>query len=139
MRLQILRLFGAKIDHGVRIRHDVKIHWPWKLEIGQSSWVGEGAWILNLEPVIIGANTCISQEVLLCTGSHDRNSPTFEFDNAPIQIEDGCWVGARATILRGTKIGEGAVIGAAALVTSDVPPNSMVLHPRAESSKRAQR
>ncbi|EJZ11340.1 hypothetical protein [Mycolicibacterium vaccae] len=116
LRIFLLRKFGASIGNGVNLRHNVRIHWPWKLHVGDYSWVGENTWILNLEPVTIGANVCISQDVLLCTGSHDRRSPTFEFDNAPITIEDGAWVAARATVLRGSVIQHDAVVGATALV-----------------------
>jgi putative colanic acid biosynthesis acetyltransferase WcaF len=123
----VLRLFGAKIAAGVLVRHEVKIHWPWKLAIGRNSWVGEDVWILNLEDVTIGSNTCISQGVLLCTGSHDRRSATFEFDNAPIAVGDSVWVAARATVLRGVRIGDGATVGATALVTADVPAGTTVL------------
>ena len=133
VRIAILRRFGAEIGEGVIVRHRVRIHWPWKLSVGDNSWVGEGVWILNLEPVRIGSNVCVSQDVLLCTGSHDRHSPTFEFDNAPITVEDDAWVAARATVLRGCTIGRGAVIGATALVTADVPAHEVVLAPRAES------
>lgn len=129
VRITLLRLFGAQIGSGTLVRHEVKIHWPWKLEIGNHTWIGESAWILNLEPVKIGSNTCISQGVLLCTGSHDRRSPTFEFDNAPITIGDSVWIAARATILRGVNISDGATIGATALVTRDVPAGSTVLSP----------
>jgi putative colanic acid biosynthesis acetyltransferase WcaF len=72
--------------------------------------------------------------VLLCTGSHDRTSASFEFDNAPIRVEDGAWVAARATVLRGVTIGRDAVVGATALVTRDVPPQGVVLAPRAQST-----
>lgn len=128
-RATILRLFGAEVGSGVRIRHDVTIHWPWKLAIGDNSWVGAGAWILNLEPVRIGSNTCISQQVLLCTGSHQHQSESFEFDNGPIEIGDRVWVAVRATVLRGVRIGDGALVGACALVTHDVAPNETVLAP----------
>ena len=131
LRLNILRAFGARLGHGVVIRHDVKIHLPWKLSVGDHSWIGEGVWMLNLEPVTIGSQTCISQGVLLCTGSHSRFSPSFEFDNAPIEIGDGAWVAARATILRGVTIGANAVVGATALVTRDVDPGDLVLAPQA--------
>jgi putative colanic acid biosynthesis acetyltransferase WcaF len=114
----------------VLIRHDVRIHWPWKLSVGSDSWIGERAWILNLEPVTIGSNVCISQEAMLCTGSHDRHSATFEFDNAPIVVGDGAWIALRATVLRGVTIGAGAVIGASALVVDDVAPNAVVVAPR---------
>ncbi len=131
LRVAVLRAFGAEIGRDVVFRHRVRVHWPWKLRVGDGSWVGEGVWILNLERVDIGSNVCISQEVLLCTGSHDRESPTFEFDNAPITVGDDVWVATRATVLRGCVIGNGAVVGATALVTSDVAPNSTVLAPRA--------
>ncbi|MFD1506965.1 putative colanic acid biosynthesis acetyltransferase [Georgenia yuyongxinii] len=130
VRAVILRMFGATVGDRVLVRHRVRIHWPWKLTIGDDSWVGEGAWILNLEPVTIGSNVCISQDVLLCTGSHDHRSPTFEFDNGPITIGDGAWVAARATVLRGVRVGPGAVVGATALMTSDVPAGATVLAPR---------
>lgn len=129
-RVAALRAFGAQIADGVLIRHRVRIHWPWKLTIGADSWLGEGVWILNLELVVIGANVCISQDVLLCTGSHDRRSPSFEFDNAPITVEDGSWVATRATratVLRGVTIGREGVVGATALVTADVAPHQRVL------------
>ncbi len=126
-RIMGLRIFGARIGAGVLIRHQVKIHWPWKLEVGANSWIGEEVWILNLERVTIGSNTCISQGVLICTGSHDRRSPTFEFDNAPIVIGDSVWVATRATVLRGTRIGDGVTIGATVVATGDVPPETTLL------------
>lgn len=89
VRVRILRSFGARIGDDVLIRQRVRVHWPWKLSVGSAVWIGEGAWFLNLEPVTIGSNVCISQEALLCTGSHQRSSPTLEFDNGPIHVEDG--------------------------------------------------
>lgn len=127
VRVRILRVFGAQIGEGTIIRADVKIHWPWKLRVGDHTWIGEEAWILNLEPVTIGANTCISQGVFICTGSHDRRSSTFEFDNAPITIGDSVWIATRAAVLRGVHIADGATVGAAALVTRDVATNETVL------------
>lgn len=134
LRAAILRLFGARIGPGVLIRHDVHIHWPWKLSIGPNSWVGVGTRLLNLEDIFIGSNVCISQDTLLCTGSHHADDPAFEFDNAPIRIEDGAWVATRATVLRGVTIGKGALVGATALVTKDVPAGVRVLAPRAETT-----
>lgn len=136
VRVAILRAFGASIGEGVLIRHRVRIHWPWKLTVGSGSWIGEGAWLLNLEPITIGADVCISQEVLLCTGSHDRHSPTFEFDNVPIVIEDGAWVAARATVLRGVTVGARATVAATALVVDDVRPDAVVRAPVAADGGR---
>jgi putative colanic acid biosynthesis acetyltransferase WcaF len=129
LRCAILRALGAQLGEGVLIRHDVRIQWPWKLTMGDNSWLGVGATVVNLEHLTIGSNVCISQEAFICTGSHDFRSPVFEFDNAPIVIEDGVWVAARAVVLRGVTIGARSVVGANALVVKDVPPDSMVSAP----------
>lgn len=126
LRCAILRLFGAQIGNGVLIRHRVTVQWPWKLTIGDNSWVGTGAELANLDNIVIGSDVCISQHVFLCTGSHDRTSETFEFDNAPIVIEDGVWICARSTVLRGVTVGANSVIGATTLVHRDIPADSIV-------------
>lgn len=129
LRIAVLRAFGARIGRNVLLRHRVRIHWPWKLEIGDDTWVGEGTWLLNLEPIRIGSDVCVSQDVLLCTGSHDFRSPTFEFDNGAITVEDGVWIAARSTVLRGVTIGHDAVIGATSLVVRDVEPQALIKAP----------
>ena len=45
---------------------------------------------------------------------------------APVVIEDNVWIGERATILKGVRIGEGSIVAMGAIVTKDVPPNSIV-------------
>jgi putative colanic acid biosynthesis acetyltransferase WcaF len=120
-RVALLRTFGATVGERVFIRHRVRVLWPWKLKVGDDSWIGEDAWILNLEPVRIGSNVCISQGVFLCAGSHDPVSPTFEYDNGPIAVEDEVWLGARTMVLRNVVIGRGAVVPANSRVTRDVP------------------
>ena len=137
VRTRVLRAFGATIGEGVLVRHRVRIHWPWKLTLEDDVWIGEGAWILNLEPVTIGSNTCVSQDVFLCTGSHQFDSDTFEFDNAPITIGSRCWIAARATILRGVTVGDDSLVGACALVVKDVPPGSRITAPQGRAATTA--
>lgn len=136
-RTRILRAFGARIGEGTLIRHGVRIHWPWKLTVGDDTWIGVGAWLLNLEPIEIGSDVCISQQAMLCTGSHRADDPAFEFDNAPVRVADGAWVALRATVLRGVTVGEGSVVGATALVTRDVPAGARVLAPAATQAHPA--
>lgn len=130
LRCAILRLFGAEIGGGVLIKQRVRVQWPWKLSIGDNSWVGTDAEFYNLDTIVIGSDVCISQHAYLCTGSHDRHSPSFEFDNGPIVIENGVWLCARTTVLRGVTIGANSVVGATSLVAADVPPNSIVRPPQ---------
>jgi putative colanic acid biosynthesis acetyltransferase WcaF len=112
----ILRVFGASVGERVLIRHGVKVQWPWKLAIGSDVWIGECAWLLNLEDITIADDVCISQDAFLCTGGHDPKDPTFSFDNARIVIGSGVWVGAKAVILRGTSIDPGTLVPAGAVV-----------------------
>lgn len=121
LRVLMLRMFGADVGKGVLVRHRVRVLWPWKLAIGDHCWIGEGAWLLNLESIELEHDVCISQEALLCTGSHDAKSPTFEYDNAPIRICAGAWVAARATVLRGVTVGPNAVVPAGTVLRSDLP------------------
>jgi putative colanic acid biosynthesis acetyltransferase WcaF len=130
LRCAILRWFGAQIGKGVLIRHAVTVQWPWKLSIGDNSWIGTGAELYNIDDIVIGSDVCISQHAYLCTGSHDRWSPTFEFDNGPIVIDDGAWLCARTTVLRGVTIGSNSVIAATSLIFHDVPPDSIVRPPQ---------
>ena len=126
LRVALLRVFGAKVGPGVLIRHEVRVHWPWKLSIGSDTWIGQGAWLMNLEPITIGSDVCISQNVSLVTGSHKRFAADFAYDNGPISIADGAWLAFGATVLRGVKIGRNSVIGAEALVRADVPSDVLV-------------
>lgn len=114
----ILRAFGAQIGDRVFIRHRVRILWPWKLSIGDDTWVGEDAWILNLETVTIGQNVCVSQSAFLCTGSHDARSETFEYDNGPITIGSGAWIAAGALVLRGSEVPPMVVVPARAVFSA---------------------
>jgi putative colanic acid biosynthesis acetyltransferase WcaF len=126
VRVLLLRLFGADIGRGVLIRHRARVHWPWKLTVGDHSWIGEDVWMMNLEPLEIGSSACLSQGSRLICGSHDRRSPTFEFDNGPIVIGDGVWVAAGCTVLRGAVVGDFAVLAAGAVVSGTVEPFALV-------------
>ncbi len=106
----VLRCFGAAIGEGVRIKHGVKIKFPWRLTVGDFVWLGENCWIDNVAQVKIGSHCCLSQEVYLCTGNHDWGDPAFGLKDMPIDIEEECWIAARATIGPGVTLGRGAVL-----------------------------
>jgi putative colanic acid biosynthesis acetyltransferase WcaF len=126
LRPILLRAFGASVGERVFIRHRIRVLWPWKLTIGDDCWIGEDVWLLNLEPIIVGHDVCLSQGVYLCTGGHNRRSPSMEYNNGPIAIGDGAWLATQALVLRGVSVGVGATVGARALVTRDVPDGAIV-------------
>jgi maltose O-acetyltransferase len=68
----------------------------------------------------------IGPEASILTLGHDPNCPVFADRGGDVVIGDRVWIGYRAIILPGVKIGEGAVIGAGAVVTRDVAPFTIV-------------
>jgi putative colanic acid biosynthesis acetyltransferase WcaF len=122
VRCGMLRLFGAEIGVGVVIKPRVNIHLPWKLRVGDHAWIGEETFILNFEPVRIGAHACISQRAFLCTGNHDFRDPSMPYRNRPINVGDGAWIGAQAFVGPGVTIGDEAVVTAGSVVTKSLPP-----------------
>jgi len=121
LKVTLLRFFGAKVGRGVCVKPQVNIHLPWKLTLGDHTWIGEEAFILNFEPVTIGAHVCISQRAFLCAGNHDFRDPSMKYRNRPITIDDGVWIGAQVFVSPGVVIGNEAVVTAGSIVTKDLP------------------
>ena len=122
VKIWLLRLFGAKIGKGLIIKNNVTIKYPWKLSVGNDVWLGENCWIDNLDYVKIGNNVCISQGALLITGNHDYTKIDFPYRNAPITVEDGAWIGAKAVVAPGVTIKEHSILTIGTICTKDTEP-----------------
>ena len=122
----ILISFGARVGKGLVIKQHVRIKLPWKLTIGDNVWIGESAWIDNIESVSIGSNSCISQGVYFCTGSHDWKSENFDLDAKPIHVGYQCWVGAMSILGPGVSIGNGSIVQMGSVVSKSILDNSIV-------------
>jgi putative colanic acid biosynthesis acetyltransferase WcaF len=120
-RIWALRLFGATIGRGCLVCGGVTVWMPWNLAMGDASTLGPGVEVYNFAPIAIGDQTTISQYTYLCSASHDHTLPHLPLVMFPITIGRGAWVCARAFVGPGTTIGDGAVIGACAVVTRDMP------------------
>ncbi len=76
--------------------------------------------------ITIGDQVAIGPEASILTLGHDPRSPDFADQGGAVHIGSYVWIGYRALILPGVTIGEGAVVGAGAVVTQDVPPYTIV-------------
>ena len=122
LKVGLLKLFGATIGKSVNIKPGVNIKYPWKLRIADYSWVGEGVWIDNLSEVTIGKNVTLSQGALLLTGSHDAAKETFDFMSAPIILEDGVWIAAKAVVFGGVICHTHSILGMNSVAESNLQP-----------------
>lgn len=100
-----------------------------KVTIGRGSFLNFGVWIEASRQVTIGKNVGVGHQVMICTSTHEVGPASGRAGvpyGMPVTIEDGAWIGARATILPGVTIGAGAIVAAGSVVTADVPPNVMM-------------
>ncbi len=83
--------------------------------------------------VVIGQNVLFASNVLVTDSDHvvrpggvpvTRNA---ELVTRPVKIEDNCWIGQNAVILKGVTVGHDSIIGANSVVTCDVPPCSVAV------------
>lgn len=92
------------------------------IAIGNNVVINRNCYLDGRIGLEIGNNISISPEVYIVSMEHDPDSPVFATRGERVIIEDNVWVGARAIITPGIRIGEGAVIGTGAVVTKNINP-----------------
>lgn len=125
IKLFLLRLYGAKIGSGVVIKPHVNIKYPWLLDVGDNVWIGEYVWIDNLAKVTIADNVCVSQGALLLCGNHNYKKETFDLIVGDITLEQGVWIGAKATVCPGVTCKSHSVLAVGSVATSNLEPYSI--------------
>ena len=109
-------------------------HWSVSVKYAENITLGTGVVIgpkssLGAKGgIVLEDHVRISEGVLIETAGLDfRGTPPYSHIARPIHIEPGVWIGARAMILAGVRIGQGSIIGAGAIVSRDVPARSVVV------------
>jgi acetyltransferase-like isoleucine patch superfamily enzyme len=107
--------------------------------IGENVFVGAGCIIICKEHIRIGSNCQIAEYVVIRDQDHSSSSRPIKdagFKIAPIEIGEDVWIGAKATIVKGSTIGDGSIIGAHSLVRTDIPSFSLATGIPAEVTKK---
>jgi maltose O-acetyltransferase len=133
LRTQILRLAGWRIGDGTFFAGVPKFSGAGRirsrLSIGSAGWINVGCTFELNDAITIGDRVAIGHEVMMLTSTHKigtgQRRAGFKV-TSPVSIGDGVWLGARSVILPGVTVGDGAVVSTGAVVTKDVPPNSVV-------------
>ena len=119
-----VRLSGQSTISGGRVLSDPEFR------VGNRSFVGAGCVFSVAKSIVIGDDVLIAGGCTISDYSAHPLDPEKRIagmqvdpeDVRPVRIENKVWLGRGATILPGVTIGEGAVVGAATVVTKDVPP-----------------
>jgi putative colanic acid biosynthesis acetyltransferase WcaF len=120
LRVAALRLMGAKIAPRCLILPGVKVLMPWNLVMQDHVAIGRHVDVYNFAPVTIKRQTVISQDVYLCTGSHDFRASSMPLTYRPITIGSECWLAAGVFVCPGVDIADGVVVGARSVVTKSI-------------------
>ena len=129
----LLRWAGATIGKNVRINSSAQFGGNGELVVGDDVWIGAGDVICPTAParIVIGSHVDLGPEVMMLTGSHEIDLVGEHVGgkgtSASVSVGNGCWLGARATILLGVTLAEKTLVAAGAVVTQSVnEPCSLV-------------
>lgn len=122
-------LFGA-IGEGSQVLAPFRCNYGTHIYIGSYTFINFNVSMLDVGEITIGDNVLIGPGTGLFTAIHPTD-PGIRAKGVqkakPIFIEDKVWIGGNVTTLPGVKIGEGAIIGAGAVVTKDIPPMAIAV------------
>jgi acetyltransferase-like isoleucine patch superfamily enzyme len=127
VRERLSEIIGAPIDKSTRIFPPFYTNFGQFIALGKNVFINHLCSFLDLGGITIEDNVLIGPRVNLITENHpldpaDRQALLLK----PILIKRNAWIGAGATILPGVTIGENAVVAAGAVVSKDVPANTVV-------------
>lgn len=123
----LLRFSGASVGDNTKVVGP--IYYTCKMSIGSNCWIGLGLEAHGNGSVSIGNNCDLGPDVMLLTGSHEIGTAERRAGAGKafsIKIEDGCWLGARSTVLGDTTVKKASVVASCALVNKDVDENTVV-------------
>lgn len=125
-RRLVFKLAGVKIGKKSTIHIGCRFYQPKNIRIGEGTIIGDHATLDGRAPLIIGNHVDIASGVSIYNSEHDIHSEDMRPIEQPVEIGDYVFIGPRAIILPGVKIGTGAVVAAGAVVTKDVPEKTIV-------------
>ena len=113
-------LAGIKMGRSSAIHMWANFFQPKNISIGEDTIVGDHAFLDGRATLTIGNHVDIASSVMIYNSEHDLESEDFGAREEVVEIGDYVFVGPRAIILPGVKIGKGAVVAAGAVVSKDV-------------------
>lgn len=131
LRLIVLKRLFNEIGDDCTIDSGCKIYYPQGISIGKNVSITQDIIFDGKGTIEIGDDSMIGFQSIILTSTYNSARKDVLIrehgkSQAPIKIEKDVWIGTRVTILPGVTIGDGAIIGANAVVTGDVSPYTIV-------------
>ncbi len=120
------RMAGVKLGSKSTLHVGCRFYDPRGIEVGNDTIIGNRCFLDGRAKLKIGNHVDIASEVMIYNSEHDLSSEEFNAITENVEIGDYVFIGPRAIIMPGVKIGKGAVVAAAAVVTKDVPDYTIV-------------
>ena len=118
-------LFGGHAPKSLGIFTPVQIDFPGQMEFGEHVFINHSFTAMSIGGITLEDNVQIGPHVTIVTDNHDFEN-RYVLRCKGVRVEKNAWIGANVTILPGVTVGENAVVAAGAVVTKDVPANSIV-------------
>ena len=128
VRELLAQLTGKSVDESVTLFPPFYADFGRNITLGKRIFINSGCKFQDQGGVVIGDDCLIGHNTVMATLNHDlAPSRRADMHPAPIVVGRNVWIGANVTVLPGVRIGENAVVAAAAVVTKDVPENTVVV------------
>ena len=127
IRDRLSEIIGTPIDKSTRVFIPFHTNFGQFIRIGRNVFINHGCTFLDLGGITIEDDVLIGPKVNLLSEGHPLvpdGRKVLELNR--VLIKRNAWIGAASTILPGVTVGENAVVAAGALVTKDVPDNTIV-------------
>lgn len=120
--------FFKSCGKNFKIASGVVINNPDKIEIGDDVFIAHNGWINGVGGLVIENNVLIGPLCVIVTSKHVTNGGkiSLKSESAPVRIESNCWLSSHVVVTDGIVIEKNSIIGAGAVVTKSIPPNSKV-------------
>lgn len=128
-------LFKGNIGRGSTVHAPFHCTEGSKVKIGCDSIIMYNVDMMSSGGIIIGDNVMIAAGTKIVTNNHDYSDHRTLLTK-PVVLKDNCWLGASCVILPGVTVGENSVVAAGAVVTGDVPPDTVVAGVPAKEIKK---
>ena len=127
IRVLMEKLIGKPVDKSFAMFPPFSADCGKNITIGKNVFINAGCKFQDQGGITIGDGALIGHNVVLATLNHDLEpGKRSNLYPAPIVIGKNVWIGSNATILPGVTIGDGSIVAAGAVVTKDIPSNTIV-------------